>query len=356
MTQAASTWIQQLKNGQIKLSPLNLSVLTTKPLVVSPLDVELEISWGSRSYRFFGVIKPNAKPLTLRLAAEQLNEVQVKFSRSRPLLIAPYLSDVKLQELLAQGISALDFCGNCAITAPNELLVYRTGNPNRFPESHAIASAYRGDSSLVARALVLKPNFESVTTLLAFIRNKSGSLTMGTISKTLQRLEEDLVVERPHRGAVRVLQMERILDGLAEQARPSTIGTQWMGKVALGVDELIQRLERVNQTGQKVIRTGAGSAQEYAVFAGEPILECYCSLEPEELLQTLKANGEETRQFPNLRLIQCADQLPYFDPRPKLAASPIQTWIELAGGEKRQQDAAKQVRTLLLAKATSINA
>lgn len=54
------------------------------------------------------------------------------------------------------------------------------------------------------------------------------------------------------------------------------------------------------------------------------------------------------RAFANLRLIQTEDQLVYFDARPNPTASPIQAWLEMAGGDKRQQEVAGQIRGAIL--------
>jgi len=97
-----------------------------------------------------------------------------------------------------------------------------------------------------------------------------------------------------------------------------------------------------------LVRTGEASAVEYAAWAGEPLIACHCRATPRTLLERLGAEAKETRAFANLRLIRTDDQLVYFDARPNLAASPIQTWLEMASGDKRQKEVAGQIRSAIL--------
>jgi hypothetical protein len=120
-----------------------------------------------------------------------------------------------------------------------------------------------------------------------------------------------------------------------------------MGKVSLSNDELLARLRGISSDGG-VVRTGEASAGEYATWAGEPVIACYCRANPTALLDRLDAEAKETRAFANLRLIQTDDQLVYFDVRPNLAASPIQAYLEMASGDKRQKEVAEQIRSVIL--------
>ncbi len=70
---------------------------------------------------------------------------------------------------------------------------------------------------------------------------------------------------------------------------------------------------------------------------------------PDELQQALEAT--ETDQFPNVELIETDDQTLFFDARAEDGipwASPLQTYLELMAGDKRDQEAAQQVESLLL--------
>jgi hypothetical protein len=57
---------------------------------------------------------------------------------------------------------------------------------------------------------------------------------------------------------------------------------------------------------------------------------------------------EETSRFPNVEFLETDDDFIYFDARDNLAASPVQTYLELMRGDKRERETAEQVRKALL--------
>ncbi|WP_254053877.1 hypothetical protein [Singulisphaera sp. GP187] len=67
-----------------------------------------------------------------------------------PLVVVPYLPEARLAEFESAGVSGIDLCGNGVVVVPNELLVYRTGCPNRFRSEDEIKNVFRGNSSLAA--------------------------------------------------------------------------------------------------------------------------------------------------------------------------------------------------------------
>jgi hypothetical protein len=195
--------------------------------------------------------------------------------------------------------------------------------------------------------LLLQREFPAVGDILAAIQERGGSLTMGAVSKVLKRLEADLVIERPSRNVVRVIQPDRLMEGLLDAYRPPEPQSTWTGQVSMDSRKLLVKLEGM-AGGNDLIRTGESSAGEYATWAGEPVISCYCRQAPQTLLGRIGADAKETRAFPNLRLVQTLDQRVYFDRRPRLAASPIQSWLEMASGDKRQKEVAAQIQGLLL--------
>jgi len=335
-----------LREGTLRVPPLDIRVLMLGR-DANAGDAVVEVAWRGQTCRYVAELRRDAKPQTLKLASDQVKQDAGKSGQGEPMIIAPYLSSEKLDQLLDAGISAIDFSGNAAIEAPGRFLFYKTGNPNQYPDSFPIRSAYRGDGSLVARVLLLDRQFQAIGDILEAIKTRGGALTMGTVSKVLQRLEADLIIKRPSRNAVRVIQLERLLDGLLDAYQSPKIESTWTGKVTMPTANLLARLEGLAGEGG-LVRTGESSAGEYAAWAGEPIITCYCPATPAKLLEQLGAEAKETRGFPNLRLIQTDDQRVYFDRRPSLVASPIQSWLEMASGDKRQKEVAEQIRTFLL--------
>jgi hypothetical protein len=334
-----------LRDGELQAPPLDIAVVSIGDSAGE--DAVVEVTWRGMSCRYIAEVKRDAKPQTLRLAIEQAKRYATESRQGQPMVVAPHLSEEKLEWLLNEGVSAVDFSGNAAVESPGQFYFWKTGARNRYPDRTPIRSAYRGDMSLVARALLLQPAFDTVGGVLDAIKERGGSLTMGTVSKALKRLESDLVIERPDRRAAKLIQPAKLLDQLLEAYQPPTVESTWLGKVTMPREDLQRRLEQLGR-GIDLVRTGDASAGDYAAYATEPILTCYCRVKPAEVIGQLDADAGETRSFANLRLRQVDDQRVYFDRRPGLAASPIQAWLEMASGDKRQRETAEQIRELLL--------
>jgi hypothetical protein len=99
-----------------------------------------------------------------------------------------------------------------------------------------------------------------------------------------------------------------------------------------------------------VVATGLASATQYAVMQRGDMLSVYCP-RPEDLLSRLSAS--ESDRFPNLEIIRSEDETDYFDSRLDAQtgfrwASPIQAYLEMMRGDKRDQETATQVRAELI--------
>ncbi len=334
-----------LLSGGVTLPPLEISVVSLETPQAE--DARVDVRWGERVCRYVVEYKGNAKPQTLAMAIEQAKRLAEESGDVQPMVMMPYLSADKLMELEAREVSGIDLCGNGYVIAPDRFSVFRTGNTNLYPDSKPLRSAYRGDSSLVARALLLQAEFESVGEIAELIERRGGQLAMSTVSKALKRMKEDLVIERGSSPAVRVIDREKLLDQLTQNYSPPEKKGSWTGRVELSTDAISSRVKEV--AGQQdLVRTGMNSAERYAVFKGEQIIELYTEDPVEEVLRQIGANADETRAFPNLRLIQTRDSRVFFDARQTLVASPIQTWLEMASGDKRSREAAEPIRQKLI--------
>lgn len=333
-----------IRRGELHLPPLKIVPIELSPSAA--VDAVVDVSWGDQSCRYVVECKRDAKPQTLRSAVEQVKRHSRMTGQGEPMVLAPYLSHEKLTDLLEQGVSAIDLCGNGGIEAPGKFHFFRTGFPNLYRESVPIRSAYLGDSSLVARALLLKGHFSAVAELAEFVRSRGGSLALSTVSKMLKRLESDLVIERPDRHLIRLIDAERLMDQLLSHNRPPKAESTWLGRVDLEPAALRARLRDIGR-GSEIIATGMSSASDYVTFAGEEALECYSALPIPEVLSSL-GGARETRSFPNLRLVETDEQRLYFDARGNLTASPVQTWLEMASGDKRSREASEPLRRTLL--------
>ena len=109
--------------------------------------------------------------------------------------------------------------------------------------------------------------------------------------------------------------------------------------------------DAAGRVGSRLLVTGAASAARYSVLGREPVVAAYCTMAPREVLSAIGTGFEETDRFPNVDLICTTERPPYFDPRTQDGveyASPVQTYLELMSGDKRQRETADQVREYVL--------
>ena len=187
---------------------------------------------------------------------------------------------------------------------------------------------------------------------MKLLKQRGGGVAFSTVSKALKRLEEELIASRQG-DTIRLLQADVLLDKLAANYEAPDIEERYRGKCDLPGNEIVRRLtSAASAEKRKVIMTGAASSERYAALASEPMVSLYTSLPPSELLARGDIGVKETGRFANLEILRTTDARVFFDPRVEEDlpfASPVQTYLELANGDKRQKDAAKQVRRGILA-------
>ena len=342
--------LDALRAGKVELPPLTTRLVGIEPQLeasdrLGRPDAYVDIGWGDRTYRFVAEIKIQATPRAFREAIEQVR-AYAEASEMRPLMVTTYLGPDRLQELESKGVSGIDLSGNGVVVVPGELLVVRTGKPNQYPAGRKIRNVYRGASSLVARVFLARPRFESVQGVMDEVANRNGRVSLGTVSKVLQLLEEDLVIRREARAS-ELLQADELLDRLAGSYRPPRTSARKKYRWMDSRDELLVRL---GECSRRLVLTGAASVDQYGIMPREKTLQCYCAaIEPIE--QRMGDGLEESARFPDLELIETRDPTVYFDSRSVdsiPSASPVQSWLELRAGDKRQQDASVTVRKRIL--------
>ncbi len=355
--------LEAVWQGEIELPPLTLVCRSAAEIGPTragrpvergrPKRIDLWIGtrWGEREYVFVAQVKARTTPKAFAEALAALRGRADRPSGPRPMLIVPYLRGEQLRELEQCGVSGVDLCGNGVVVVPGELLVFRAGNLNRYRQSFGIRNAYRGASSIVARVFLLYPQYRRVREVWREIRQRGSGVALSTVSKALKRMEEDLIVRRDV-GGIRLLQPDRLLERLAQNYRPPKVTQRLLGKFAGTQDDLNSLLWNARQeAGSRLVLTGLGSVGKYAVMAREQPLSAYCS----RLASLLDRMGERfTRggRFANLELLETGEEFVYFDERTEERgfpwASPVQTYLELMQGDKRDQETADQVKRAIL--------
>ena len=344
--------IEQLRRGQVVLPPLTLRLL--KADGGGLLDAAVELSWREQATRFAAECKSPATPRAFRDGLNRLKLAELP-AGYRPLLILPYLREQHLLELEREGISGLDLCGNGVVIVPGAFAIYRTGGENRFTTSAPIKNIYRNNSSMVGRAFLARSSYNAVQEILTEINQRNllvnrwrkNPMSLSTVSKALKTLVEDLVVER--NGTIRLLQPDKLVQNLSENYTPPTVKERvrlklpaTSGPVQIWLQEQAQKLDL------PITATGTSSVSQYAVMQRGDVLSVYCP-RLDSLLERLPASGRSDR-FPDLELIETEDETVYFDAQQKSGfcwASPVQVYLELIAGDKRDQETAEQVKSAL---------
>lgn len=340
-------FVSRLQRGDVDFPPLRLRWEAPK---VREIDALVRVSWQKNSYKFAAEYKRQFNPKTIEAAAEQARR-HASTARLLPMVVVPFLDERALDDLEARSVSGIDLCGNGLIIVPGEWYVRRTGRPNPFRAEGTIKNVYKRSSSVVARLFLVRPEFDSVRDALEELRRRGGRVTLPTVSKVCKRLEDELIIDRKREGAtrLRLIQPDKLLDRLADNYSPPDVRARTTGKLR-GIEPAefrIQLRKWAQGTGNRVALTGASSVGAYAVMARDGVEEYYCT----DVTGAVRALGDRfqpAERFATVRLLETPDDEVYFDRRDDLVASPIQAFLELSGGDKRDRETAAQIRRILM--------
>ena len=319
------------------------------------VDGILTLNYDGDSFRFAVQITESSSTAALQAACQQalLSE---KIHGLPSLIIVPYLRNEQVQMFRDSGIglSIIDLCGNAMISIPS-LHVLQKGEPNKFPDSRRIKNPYRGNSALVGRAFLKQPVFSSIGAIHKLIIRQRCSLGLSAISKAVAELEEELILIREGQR-VRLCDPIDLLHRLARNYHapdePETIDL----KINMNEDAIPAQMKAVGHfLNAKICATGRTSFTNYAGGATNDCTTYYVDSPLKNFVQNLKRETEVSvthdSVFPNARLIHCPDQVVYFDCHHwmnGIAASPVQTYVELQNGDPREVEMAERVKDVII--------
>jgi len=348
--------LDQLQKGKVSLPPLSFRLLekSSKAKRDSYLDALVEVSWNKAKARFAVECKSLSTPKSFQDGINRLKMASLP-KDCNPMLFVPFLTETQLMELEKEGISGLDLCGNGVVIAGNSFFVFRSGGKNRFPSSAPIKNIYQRNSSMVGRAFLVRSSYKTVRDVCGEINQRNPlvkqwektPMSLSTVSKALKTLEEDLIITRE--SAIRLLQPDKLLKKLSENYVPPSIKAQVRLKVPEEEKTLPDLLKKASKDlDLPLIGTGKSSVERYAVMQRGGLLSVYCP-RLEGLLE--KVEGSQSDRFPNLELLETEDETVFFDRRGEgdfWWASPVQVYLELMAGDKRDRETAEQVRSTIM--------
>jgi hypothetical protein len=348
--------IEQLRMGKVSLPPLSFRLLKGELQAGrdSRFDALVEASWGERIAKFAVECKSLSTP---KAFLDGLNRLKTSLLPKSflPLLFLPFLGERQLKELEREKISGIDLCGNGVVVVPEMFSVFCSGEKNRFTSSAPIKNIYRKNSSMVARVFLLRSRYETVQDVLAEINLRNllvnrwdkKAMSLSTVSKALKTLQEDLIISRE--DSIRILQPDKLLQKLSENYAPPNVKERIRLKVPEGIGMIGNLLRKESQALKlPLAATGISSVGRYAVMQRMDILSVYCP-RLDMLLERLP--GSQSDRFPNLELIETGDETAYFDGRQEgnfCWASPVQVYLELMAGDKRDLETAEQVKSYII--------
>ena len=349
--------IERLATGEISLPPLSLRLLEVEPTVAANwrADAAVEVGWQDQSAVFAVACKSLSTPRAFQDGLSRLKCLPAG-QTYLPMLFLPYLDDDKLRALEQEGISGIDLCGNCVVIAPGQFAVYRSGSKNRFVSSAPIKNVYRKNTSMVSRCFLARPGYGSVGELKEEIDRRNllvqawntPGMSLSTVSKALSTLTDDLMIDR--QDGIRVLQPDTLLEKLTENYAADRVRPSVRLKVDAqegGLPGYVQRI--ASELGMPIVASGLASVSRYAVMPRGDMLTVYC---PRTAPLVERLAGNEQDRFPNLEVMETEDEPLYFDARKDNGvwwASPVQVFLELWAGDKRDREIAWQVKSLILA-------
>ncbi|WP_319522898.1 hypothetical protein [uncultured Desulfosarcina sp.] len=351
--------IDQLRQGRIQLPPLTIRFLGSQlnGREDKRIDAFIEAEWKRKSTGFVVECKALSTPKFFQDSINFLKSLSLP-KNVFPMLFMPFLGEQQLGELEKEGISGIDLCGNGVVVSPGVFSVFRTGAKNQFPSSAAIKNIYRKNSSMVGRGFFVCSDFKTVQDIRATInqrnllvrRWKKKPMSLSTVSKVLKTMVEDLIIARTE--TIRLLQPDKLLEKLGKNYNPPVVKDRIRLKIPNNNESILKLLsEQSGQMELPLIASGTSSVNRYTVMPRGDVLTVYCP-KVEMLLKRLP--GSQTDRFPNLELLETEDESVYFDAREEDGfwwASPLQVYMELMTGDKRDQETAEQLKTLILSDA-----
>jgi hypothetical protein len=316
-------------------------------------DFRVRLRWANQAYDFAAECKSRSTPKAIDEALLQIR----RYSQAAglpPMIIVPYLDKRRLDRLADEGVSGIDLSGNGFAIVPGRLLSRRSGQPNQYPESQPSKYAYRDATSIVPRAFLSQPCFGSVSEIQTAIAARGGAVAMSTVSKAHARMAEDVLVDRADER-ITLVQPDALLDKLRENFRPPPVREKIRVKVTGPISALFKQANGT-PAPLRLVLTGAASQDRYAAGLRSDELVAYCG-SFNDIRPRTGDRFEETERFADLTIIETTDRTTFFDARTDKTgvayASPVQAYLELAAGDKRDKEMASDIRTSIFRETAS---
>jgi hypothetical protein len=168
-------------------------------------DVVLRLDFAGVLMTVYGEVKTQVTPKLLKQIGPWLARAKTLNPAETYALICPFLSPESQQYCQENKIDFIDLSGNVLLRFPGKILIQRLNRPNIYRERQLFRNPFGGASSRVVRVLLQLPNRAWAVTAIQKelnqeserqTRGKVFQLSVSSISKTIQSLEEELLIRR----------------------------------------------------------------------------------------------------------------------------------------------------------------
>ena len=350
--------VEEIKKGKPfeGLSDIHVIETQAEPSFYEDIqpDVVILLGYGDITVRVYGETKTQVSPKTL-------NEIGLWLKRAKALnqvetyaLICPFLSPESQRYCQENNIDFIDLSGNILLRVPGKILIERLGRPNIYKEPQLFRNPFSGKSSRVPRVLLQLPKrIWTVTDIEKELikeserqnKKKAFRLSVSSISKTIQSLEEEILVRRDGRQIV-VSEPRQLLFRWAEKYQEwykKQRFNSWTIKNPFGFDIVSSIIGLKSRfPSLDYILTGTAAANLIAPFTNVNRIDIF--VQRNELDQELKSRNNELKVGPDFLF-----SYPYDDGVAMYAqeikgltvASPIQIYLDCyarGGRDAKQAD------------------
>jgi len=309
-------------------------------------------------------VVPRATPKNIIQACWQLREYlnYPQYQNKLPLVLAPYISPQQAELLKDKQVSWIDLSGNMLVRVPPSIYLERSGNKNQFPDSAPIKKIFQGTSSLISRALLLRPRgFSSLKDINEYIQERGIIIeprklpkpVPSTISRVINILEEELLVRKDKSG-IQVIRAEMLLNKLSDgylKIKQDAFSTKrYFSEVP--IEKLIT--SAFFENNEFVV--GGYSAAQLKGLAVTDKLTIYQDIIKFQPIDIAEYSGGKIRlddEFGQIEVIQCRGNIPLFNARQLPPTGPfiiddLQLYLEMACSTPRGPEIAEKLKPRIL--------
>ena len=223
------------------------------------------------------------------ILGRQLEDVlaQLRTAEGRPLVAAPYLGGTLRSSLADRGVSFADTTGNLRLVSdrPGLFVERQGGSKDPWPSDESLQSLRGRGTGRAVRAVVdFRPPY-GVRDLA-----KRASVSLASLSRTLDLLDREGIVARDERGAVTRVDWEAAIRRWAQDydfARSNRVSYYLEPR---GLAAIVTKIPNL---GRRYALTGAFAAQRFAPIAPARQVTIYVD-EPTRVAEALKLRSADT--------------------------------------------------------------